>query len=87
MNVEDSIIVGRKPTVDYVLSAVVLFNQGAERIVVKGRGEEISKTVDVVNSILERLGDVVRVKDVKIGSDKVKGRLVSFIEVIIERTL
>ena len=85
MNVEESIVVGRKPVIDYVLSAVVLFNQGADRIVVKGRGEEISKAVDVVNSILERIGDTVRVKDVKIGSSNVKGRLTSFIEIVLER--
>ena len=85
MNVEESIVVGRKPIIDYVLSAVVLFNQGADRVIVKGKGEEISKAVDVVNSILERIGDTVKVKDVKIGSSNVKGRLTSFIEIVLER--
>lgn len=87
MSVEEVVIVGKKPTADYVLSAVILFNQGVERVVVKGRGEDISKTVDVVNSILQRLGDAVKVKGVRIGSDKIRGRLVSYIEVVLEKTI
>jgi len=84
---EEVIIVGRKPVMNYVLSAVVLFNQGISRVIVKGKGEDISKAVDVANSILERLGDTIKVKEIKIGSENRKGKLVSFISVILEKII
>ena len=35
--------VSRKPITDYVFDAVVNFNQGIDEIIIKGRGDFISK--------------------------------------------
>ena len=52
------IVIGKKPIANYVLDAIVMFNQGFDEIVIKGRGDLISKAVDVteiVNALLTEL--------------------------------
>ncbi len=82
---ESRITIGNKPILDYIVSIAILFNQGIRRIVIKGRGDNISKAVAVYNAIKERMGDSVKLSDVRIGSEDRRGKLVSFIEIVIER--
>jgi len=84
---EEVVIVGKKPLMNYVLSIIVMFNQGVENIIVKGRGNDISKAVDIVNTVLSRLGDAIKISSIEIGSETRKGKLVSFINIKLERTL
>ncbi|OYT32066.1 MAG: DNA-binding protein Alba [Thermoprotei archaeon] len=87
---EGIILVGQKPTMNYVLATVIQFNQGVQRIIVKARGRAISKAVDTAEIVKTRfLPDQVEIKEVKIGSEKVgepgKERMVSTIEIVLER--
>ncbi len=65
----DLVVVGAKPTMNYVVACLTLFNAGAPRIRVRARGRHISKAVDVVE-MLRRvfLKDVV-VDDVALGTE------------------
>ncbi len=81
------VLIGKKPIDNYVLSAIVLFNQGEDEVVIKARGDNISKAVDVYNALKDRLGDGVELVDVEIGSEHSRGRLVSFIKIRIKRSL
>lgn len=86
MSLEESkITIGNKPILDYIVSIAILFNQGVRRVVIKGKGDNISKAVAVYNAIKERMGDAVKLNDVRIGSEDRRGRLTSFIEIVIER--
>ncbi|RLE95289.1 MAG: DNA-binding protein Alba [Thermoprotei archaeon] len=87
---EGIILVGQKPTMNYVLATVIQFNQGVDRVIIKARGRAISKAVDTAEITRTRfLPDQITVKEVKISSEKVgepgKERTVSTIEIVLER--
>ena len=77
----NTIVVGRRPRDDYVLSAIVLLNQGADYAIIRGQGELIYKAVDVYNALKERLGSSIRLEEVRIGSEKLGARRLSYIEI------
>ncbi len=77
--------VGNKPLNDYLISAALLFNQGASKVVLVGKGNNISKAVALYNTLKDRMGEAIKLRDVRIGSEEVKGKIVSFIEIEVER--
>ena len=69
------VLVGKKPVMNYVMAVLALLNQGVDEVVVKARGRAISKAVDTVEIIRNKLlTDKVEVKDIKIGSQVVQGQ-------------
>lgn len=86
----NTVLVGKKPVMNYVLAVLQMNSQGLNNIVVKARGRAISKAVDTVEIIRKRfLKDRVDVKKIDIGSEQLKtqdGRLirVSTIEIHLE---
>ncbi len=87
---EGVVLVGAKPTMNYVLATVIQFNQGAERVIIKARGRAISKAVDTAEiTRLRFLAGQVEVQEVRIGTEKVgepgKERSVSTIEIVLVR--
>ncbi len=88
MSVQEGVIlVGQKPTPNYVLATVTQFSQGATKVVIKARGRAISKAVDTAEMVKRFLENKVEVESVKIGSEKVgepgKERTVSTIEIVL----
>lgn len=83
--------VGKKPVMNYVLTALTLLNQGVSEIVIKARGRAINKAVDAVEIIRNRfLPDQIEIKSISIGSKMVIGRdgrphRVSIIDIVIEK--
>jgi len=80
------IIVGKKPVTNYVLDAIVMFNQGYDEVVIKGRGELISKAVDVVNALKERLKGSLEIKNIEIGSERSGKSITSYIKITLQRS-
>jgi len=80
-----TIDVGRRPLEDYVFEAIVSFREGVNEIILKGRGDTISKAVDLYWRIKDRLGDSIELIEVKIGSERFRGRTRSFIAIRIRR--
>ncbi|MGC8752060.1 MAG: DNA-binding protein Alba [Fervidicoccaceae archaeon] len=69
------ILVGKKPVMNYVMAVLALLNQGVDEVVVKARGRAISKAVDAVEIIRNKLlAEKVEVKDIKIGSQVIQGQ-------------
>lgn len=69
------ILVGKKPVMNYVMAVLALLNQGVDEVIVKARGRAISKAVDAVEIIRNKLlAEKVEVKDIKIGSQVVQGQ-------------
>ena len=88
MSVEENVVViGKKPVMDYVLAAILLFNEGYDEIIIRGQGDNVSKAVDVYNALLARLQDGVELVDVKIDSIERGRRLVPIIEIKVKRKL
>ncbi|RLG83163.1 MAG: DNA-binding protein Alba [Thermoprotei archaeon] len=86
----NTVLVGKKNVMNYVLAVLTLIHQGVKEVVVKARGRAISKAVDTVEIVRSRfLPEKVKVKDIKIGSQTVtnpNGRQtrVSTIEIVLE---
>lgn len=88
---ENTVYVGNKPSMIYVMSALFQLHRGTNQLVFKARGRAISRAVDVVEITRRRfMKDKLVVKDIKIGTEILgeKGDLrnVSTIEVTVECT-
>jgi DNA-binding protein len=66
----NSVLIGRKPVMNYVLACITLFHGGAEEISIKARGNAISRAVDVVEVVRRRFLPDVKVKNVGIGTEQ-----------------
>ncbi len=87
---EDNVVyIGNKPVMNYVLAVVTQFNNGAPEVAVKARGKAISRAVDVVEVAKNRFLENSKVKDIKIGTEKIatdRGESnVSIIEIVMVR--
>jgi len=87
----NTVFVGRKPVLNYVLACITLFRGDAEEVVVKARGRAISRAVDVVEVIRNRFMPEVKVKEIKIGTEEITSEEenrttnVSTIEIVLTR--
>ena len=86
---ENTIFVGRKPPMSYVLAVVTQFNTGSDEIVIKARGQSISRAVDTAEIVRNRFVTNAVVKDIKISTEAMtneEGRTsnVSSIEIILK---
>ena len=71
---KNSVLVGKKPTMNYVLAAVTQFNSGANSIRIKARGNSISKAVDVAEIVKNRfIPDLKKAsgKDIEFSTEEV----------------
>ncbi len=76
--------VGNRPMQTYVYLVSTYINQGVKRIILHGRGENISRAVDLYNLINHRLGGLVRLAGVDIGTEEFNGRHTRYIELKLE---
>jgi DNA-binding protein Alba len=74
MSESNSVLIGRKPAMNYVLACITLFHGGAKEINVKARGRAISRAVDVVEIVRRRFLPDVKVKTVEIGTQQLPPR-------------
>ena len=66
---ENTIFVGNKPPMSYVLAVVTQFNNGSDEVIVKARGRAISRAVDTAEIARNRFMKNAEVKDIKIGTE------------------
>jgi DNA-binding protein len=87
---EDNIVyIGNKPVMNYVLAVVTQFNNGASEVAVKARGKAISRAVDVVEVSRNRFLPEYKIKEIKIGTEKIAtdrgDSNVSIIEIVLSK--
>ena len=69
---ENTIYVGNKPPMSYVLAVVTQFQgNGSEEVVIKARGRAISRAVDAAEITRNRFVTDAKVKDIKIGTESI----------------
>lgn len=89
--VVNTIYVGSKPVMNYVLAVVTLFNEENSHVIVRARGKTISKAVDTVEIVKNRFVQESCVLDIKIGTEQIKNNNdnekinLSTIEILIEK--
>ncbi len=86
---DNTVFVGNKPVMNYVLAVVTQFNQGAEEVSVKARGKAISRAVDTTEIALNRFLENVQKSDILTSTEIVdteSGKTnVSSIEITLKR--
>jgi DNA-binding protein len=86
---ENTIFVGSKPPMSYVLAVVTQFNMGgSDEVLLKARGRAISRAVDTAEIVRNRFVTDATVKEITIGTESMtneEGRTsnVSSIEIIL----
>jgi DNA-binding protein len=68
---ENTIYVGNKPPMSYVLAVVTQFNGGSDEVVIKARGRAISRAVDTAEITRNRFVTNAKIKDIKIGTESI----------------
>ena len=87
---ENTVFIGGKPPMNYVLAIVTQFNGGADEVLLKARGRAISRAVDVAEIVRNRFVEEAKVKDIRIGTERVsdargKSSNVSSIEILLHK--
>ncbi len=92
MSESNSVLIGRKPVMNYVLACITFFHSGAKEVSVKARGRAISRAIDVVEVVRRRFLPDVKVARIGIGTDQLSPQdensgmtNVSTIEIVLER--
>ncbi|MFQ5908632.1 MAG: DNA-binding protein Alba [Thermoplasmata archaeon] len=87
---ENTVYIGKKPTMNYVLAVVTQFNSGSDEVVIKARGKSIGRAVDVAEITRNRFIPDSKIKDIVISTEQLtseEGRTanVSSIEIFLNR--
>jgi DNA-binding protein len=61
---DNTVFVGNKPVMNYVLAVVTQFNNGASEVAIKARGKAISRAVDTAEIALNRFLENVSKKEI-----------------------
>ncbi len=72
MSESNSVLIGRKPVMNYVLACITLFHGGAKEVNIKARGRAISRAVDVAEIIRRKFLSDVKVRNIDIGTEQVQ---------------
>jgi len=68
---ENTIFVGNKPPMSYVLAVVTQFNGGSDEVIIKARGRAISRAVDTAEITRNRFVTNAKIKEIKIGTESI----------------
>lgn len=68
---ENTIFVGNKPPMSYVLAVVTQFNGGSNSVMIKARGRAISRAVDTAEITRNRFVKEADIKDIIIGTESI----------------
>lgn len=67
-----TVIVGQsKPLLNYVTACITMFNGGAERVVLRSRGEAINIAVDVAQLLKNKFFSQVQISKIQIDGENV----------------
>jgi DNA-binding protein len=67
---ENTVYVGKKGVMSYVLAVVTQFNNGAQTVVIKARGKLISRAVDVAEIVRNRFVPGTKVANIDIKTEE-----------------
>ncbi len=87
---ENVVYVGKKPAMNYVLAVVTQFNNGANSVTIKARGNTIGRAVDVAEIARNRFVMDTTVKNIAISSEEITNEdgtksKVSAIQIVLSR--
>jgi DNA-binding protein len=68
---DNSVFIGKRPTMNYVMAAMVLLNEG-KNCIIKARGRSISHAVDVAEIIKKKFIKSARYVDIRLATEQLK---------------
>lgn len=68
---DNTIFVGKKPVMSYVLACMTQFNDNRKEVVLKARGRAISHAVDIAEIVRRKFACGSEIRHVKIGTEEV----------------
>lgn len=86
----NTIFVGSKPVMNYVLAVVTQFNEGSDSVILRARGKAISRAVDAAEIVRNRFVPNSKIMDIHISTEEIENynnekTNVSIIEIFIEK--
>jgi len=69
---ENTVFIGIKPVMNYVLAVITQFNVGTGEVTLKARGKAISRAVDVAEIVRKRFLHGLVVKNIQIGTEELQ---------------
>ena len=69
---DNTVYIGSKPAMSYVLAVVTQFNDGQDQVHIKARGKAISTAVDVAEIVRNRFVETASVDEIDIGTDTIE---------------
>ncbi|MCS7095555.1 MAG: DNA-binding protein Alba [Candidatus Bathyarchaeota archaeon] len=87
---ESTVLIGKKPIMNYVIACLTFFNSGAKKVMIKARGRAISRAVDTVELLRRAFIKDLQLQDITIGTEEVtrsngQKTNVSIIEITVTR--
>jgi len=67
---ENTVFIGKKGVMGYVLAVVTQFNNGVDSVTLKARGKLISRAVDVAEIVRNRFLPEIQVKEIAIKTEE-----------------
>ncbi len=64
--------IGKKPIMNYVVACMTLLNNGVSDVMVRGRGQSITKAVETVEMLRRAFLKNIQILSVDIGTEEVK---------------
>ena len=72
MSEENTIFIGKKETMNYVMALLTQFNSGSDEVVIKARGRAISKAVDVAEITKNRFMEEAKITDIVTDTEQIE---------------
>lgn len=69
---ENVVLVGSKPVMNYVIACLTLFNSGADEVIVKARGRAIERAVDTVEMLRSSFITGLEIRDISIDTQELQ---------------
>ena len=88
---ENTVFIGKKSTMAYVMAVITQMNsKGMKEVTLKARGKAISRAVDVAEIVRNRFVQDAKVSSIQIGTQELEGENkekinVSTIEVVLKK--
>jgi len=84
LNSNAVVVVGRKKPWNYVTACITVFNSGSGTLTIRGRGENISRAVDVANLLRRSMAgaQILEIRIVEDASGTGSSRMVPVIEIV-----
>ncbi|MBI4015789.1 MAG: DNA-binding protein Alba [Candidatus Aenigmarchaeota archaeon] len=89
-NKTNTVYIGKKPTMAYVLACITQLSEGNSEITIRARGRTISQAVDVAEVVRNKFVKDASVKNIVIGTEELESKdgqmlNVSSIEIVLGR--